>query len=79
MANPAGNRSRRTLRRGNINAAIARRRDRHSAVTGGTEPLEEINLVGSWRKENAKDSADSIFANNPFFDELLEWRGSPEG
>jgi hypothetical protein len=42
-------------------------------------PLEEINLVGSWRKENANDSADSIFANNPFFDDLLEWRDSPEG
>lgn len=43
------------------------------------EPLEEINLVGSWRKENADDSADSIFANNPFLEDLLEWRDSPEG
>jgi hypothetical protein len=35
--------------------------------------------VGSWRKQNADDSADSIFANNPFLDDLLEWRDSPEG
>jgi hypothetical protein len=35
--------------------------------------------VGSWRKENANDSGDSIFANNPFLEDLLEWRDSPEG
>ena len=42
-------------------------------------PLKEINLVGSWRKENADDLGDSIFANNPFLEDLLEWRHSPEG
>ena len=35
--------------------------------------------MGSWRKENANDSGDSIFAKNPFFEDLLEWRDSPEG
>jgi hypothetical protein len=35
--------------------------------------------VGSWRRENANDSGDSIFANNPFLEDLLEWRDSPEG
>jgi hypothetical protein len=35
--------------------------------------------VGNWRKENADDLEDSIFANNPFLDDLLEWRHSPEG
>jgi hypothetical protein len=35
--------------------------------------------VGNWRKENADDVEDSIFANNPFLDDLLEWRHSPEG
>jgi hypothetical protein len=35
--------------------------------------------VGGWRKENADDSGDSIFANNPFLEDLLEWRDSPEG
>jgi hypothetical protein len=35
--------------------------------------------VGSWRKENADDLEDGIFANNPFLEDLLEWRDSPEG
>jgi hypothetical protein len=35
--------------------------------------------VGNWRKENADDLEDGIFANNPFLDDLLEWRHSPEG
>ena len=35
--------------------------------------------MGNWRKENADDLEDSIFANNPFLDDLLEWRHSPEG
>ena len=35
--------------------------------------------MGNWRKENADDPEDSIFANNPFLDDLLEWRHSPEG
>jgi hypothetical protein len=30
--------------------------------------------VGSWRKENADD-----LSNNPFLEDLLEWRDSPEG
>jgi hypothetical protein len=42
-------------------------------------PLKEINLMGSWRKESADDLEDSIFANNPFLEDLLEWRDSPEG
>ena len=35
--------------------------------------------MGNWRKENADDLGDSILANNPFLDDLLEWRHSPEG
>ena len=35
--------------------------------------------MGSWRKENADDLGDNIFANNPFLEDLLEWRDSPEG
>ena len=35
--------------------------------------------MGSWRKGNADDSEESIFANNPFLEDLLEWRDSPEG
>jgi hypothetical protein len=35
--------------------------------------------VGNWRKESTDDLEDSIFANNPFLDDLLEWRHSPEG
>jgi hypothetical protein len=30
--------------------------------------------VGSWHKENADD-----LSNNPFLEDLLEWRDSPEG
>jgi hypothetical protein len=57
---------------------MQRSRDDATGI-GRFGPLEEINLVGSWRKENANDSGDSIFANNPFLDDLLEWRDSPEG
>jgi hypothetical protein len=57
---------------------MQRSRDDATGI-GRFEPLEEINLVGSWRKENANDSGDSIFANNPFLEDLLEWRDSPEG
>jgi hypothetical protein len=38
--------------------------------------------VGRWRKEPLKPLEhleDNIFANNPFLDDLLEWRHSPEG
>lgn len=35
--------------------------------------------MGNWRKESTDDLEDSIFANNPFLDDLLEWRHSPEG
>lgn len=35
--------------------------------------------MGSWRKDNPDDPGDSIFANNPFLEDLLEWRHSPEG
>ena len=35
--------------------------------------------MGSWRKANVDDLGDSIFANNPFLDDLLAWRHSPEG
>ena len=35
--------------------------------------------MGSLRKANVDDLGDSIFANNPFLDDLLQWRHSPEG
>jgi hypothetical protein len=61
-------------------AAISTQRPRDDAIgIRRFGPLEEINLVGGWRKENADDSGDSIFANNPFLEDLLEWRDSPEG
>jgi hypothetical protein len=40
----------------------------------------ETYVVGRWRKEPLKpleDLEDNIFANNPFLDDLLEWRHSP--
>ena len=58
---------------GNVGDAVARRRNRCSAV----QTFKEINPVGNWRKENADDLEHSIFANNPFLDDLLEWRHSP--
>jgi hypothetical protein len=38
----------------------------------------ETYVVGKWRKEPLEDLGDNIFANNPFLDDLLEWRHSPE-
>jgi hypothetical protein len=38
-------------------------------------PLKEINLMGSWRKESADDLEDSIFANNPFLEDLPRMAG----
>ena len=35
--------------------------------------------MGKWRKEPLEDLGDNIFANNPFLEDLLEWRHSPEG
>jgi hypothetical protein len=35
-----------------------------------------IRLMSKQRKERSEDN---IFANNPFLEELLEWRDSPEG
>jgi hypothetical protein len=39
----------------------------------------ETYLVGKWRKEHLEEPEDNIFANNPFLEDLLEWRHSPEG
>ena len=35
--------------------------------------------MGSWRNEKPENIEDNIFANNPFLEDLLEWRDSPEG
>jgi hypothetical protein len=35
--------------------------------------------MGSWRKKNVDDLGNSTFANNPFLDDLIAWRHSPEG
>jgi hypothetical protein len=35
--------------------------------------------VGKWHKEPLEDLGDNIFANDPFLDDLLAWRHSPEG
>lgn len=37
----------------------------------------ETYLVGKWSKQERLE--DNIFANNPFLEDLLEWRDSPEG
>jgi hypothetical protein len=40
----------------------------------------ESYLVGNkWRAEDPEELEDNIFANNPFLEDLLEWRDSPEG
>jgi hypothetical protein len=39
----------------------------------------ETYLVDKWRKEHLEELEDNIFANNPFLEDLLEWRHSPEG
>ena len=39
----------------------------------------ETYVVGKWRKEPSEELEDNIFANNPFLEDLLEWRHSPEG
>jgi hypothetical protein len=42
----------------------------------------ETYVVGRWRKEPLKpleDLEDNIFVNNPFLDDLREWRHSPDG
>jgi hypothetical protein len=77
MAIPSRNRNLQALRclDGNVGDAVVGRCNRCSAV----QTFKEINPVGNWRKENADDLEDSIFANNPFLDDLLEWRHSPEG
>ena len=43
-------------------------------------PRREISRMGNWRRDKFEDwgNGDSIFANNPFLDDLLEWRDSPE-
>ena len=58
--------------------SVTRSRDRRNRCSA-VQTFKEINPVGNWRKENADDLEDSIFANNPFLDDLLEWRHSPEG
>ena len=36
-------------------------------------------MRNKWRVQDSGDSEDNIFANNPFLEDLLEWRDSPEG
>lgn len=36
-------------------------------------------MKNKWRVQDPGDSDDNIFANNPFLEDLLEWRDSPEG
>jgi len=74
IAIPSRNRNLQALRRLDGKVGDASRDDAIDVQT-----FKEINLVGNWRKENADDLEDSIFANNPFLDDLLEWRHSPEG
>ena len=57
---------------------VTGRRDRRSTL----QTFMETYLVGRWRKEplkSSEDLGDNIFANNPFLEDLLEWRYSPEG
>jgi hypothetical protein len=42
----------------------------------GSDSHNRIRLMSKQRKERLEDN---IFANNPFLEELLEWRDSPEG
>ena len=44
--------------------------------TSTAQTYVETYLMGKWRKEHLEDT---IFANNPFLEDLLEWRDSPEG
>ena len=38
----------------------------------------ETNLMGNkGRVQDPEDPEDNIFANNPFLEDLLEWRASP--
>jgi hypothetical protein len=51
---------------------------------GGRLPREDTtgdgnHLVGTWRKQHPEELEDNIFADNPFLDDLLAWRHSPEG
>jgi len=55
-----------------------RKRDKRSSASDLYISMETY-VVGKWRKEPVEDLADNIFANNPFLDDLLEWRHSPEG
>lgn len=46
------------------------------------EILARENLMGNRRNQHPQqlqDNQDSIFAGNPFLDDLLAWRHSPEG
>jgi hypothetical protein len=46
------------------------------------EILARENLMGKRRNQHPQqlqDNQDSIFAGNPFLDDLLAWRHSPEG
>jgi hypothetical protein len=45
-------------------------------LTSTAQANKRIRLMSKQRK---KFSEDSIFANNPFLKDLLEWRDSPEG
>jgi hypothetical protein len=41
--------------------------------------METYLMKNKWRVQDPGDSDDNIFANNPFLEDLLEWRDSPEG
>ena len=69
-----------TCRRFAALTAMSVTRSRDDAIdVRAVQTFKEINPVGNWRKENVDDLEHSIFANNPFLDDLLEWRHSPEG
>src|ERR1700757_3204391 len=41
--------------------------------------MESYVVGNKWRAEDPEELDDNIFANNPFLEDLLEWRDSPEG
>ena len=61
-----------TVRR--ISPQVQPREDAPDVESSDTN--NRIRLMSKQRKERSEDN---IFANNPFLEELLEWRDSPEG
>ena len=61
-----------TVRR--ISPQVQPREDAPDVESSDTN--KRIHLMSKQRKERSEDN---IFANNPFLEELLEWRDSPEG